>query len=197
MEVIYNGIDLDQFKPVNSNGLLSGYNLSGKKVLLGVASVWDRRKGFDYFIELSKQLDDNFRIVLIGLSKEKIKKLPRNIIGIPRTENIEELVAFYNAADVFVNPTLVDNFPTTNLEALACGTPVVTFDTGGSPEAIDDKTGFVVDKRDVGQLNKAILQITNNSQNGYAEICRDRSIQHFNRVDRYKDYLDLYLKKKQ
>jgi glycosyltransferase involved in cell wall biosynthesis len=194
VEVIHNGIDLDQFTPLKSHDIKSKYNLSDKKLLLGVASVWDRRKGLKYFIELSKQLDDSFRTILIGLSEERIKELPENIIGIPRTENIDELVAFYNVADVFVNPTLVDNFPTTNLEALACGTPVITFDTGGSPEAIDEKTGLVVDKKDVDQLSQAILQITESSQNGYADSCRNRSIRYFNKEDRYEEYLNLYHK---
>lgn len=194
VEVIHNGIDLNQFKQVNADNIRSKYNLSDKAVLLGVASVWDRRKGLKYFIELSKKLDDRFRIILVGLSKNKIKALPKNIIGIPRTENIDELVAFYNAADIFVNPTLVDNFPTTNLEALACGTPVVTFDTGGSPEAIDEESGFVVDKKDIDQLCEVILQLKNNSKNRLHQNCRNRAVQHFNKDDRYMDYVNLYHK---
>ncbi len=192
VEVIHNGIDLKQFKPVNAADLKSKYNLQGKNVILGVASVWDRRKGLKYFIELSKQLNNDYKIILIGLSKKMINKLPENIIGIPRTENIDELVSFYSAADVFVNPTLVDNFPTTNLEALACGTPVITFNTGGSPEAIDDQTGVVVEKDDAQQLLQAILQINQTEKNAYCNLCRERAIRFFNEADRYQDYINLY-----
>lgn len=195
VEVINNGIDLKRFKPVNTDNLKSKYDITDKNILLGVASVWDRRKGLDYFIKLSKRLDDQYRIILIGLTEDKIRDLPENIIGIERTENIDELVSFYSTADVFVNPTLVDNFPTTNLEALACGTPVITFDTGGSPEAIDEETGFVVDKADEEQLYQVVTKITQYPSDNYRDICRNRAKEYFSKEDRYQEYIDLYLKK--
>ena len=134
IEVINNGVDTSIFKHTESN-IKERYGIKNKKVILGVASVWDKKKGLDTFIELSKQLDNEYQIVLIGLNKKQIKKLPSNIIGITRTENVEELVKWYSAAEVFFNPTLEDNYPTVNLEAIACETPVVTFNTGGSPES--------------------------------------------------------------
>lgn len=142
IEVINNGVDTSIFKHTESN-IKERYGIKNKKVILGVASVWDKKKGLDTFIELSKQLDNEYQIVLIGLNKKQIKKLPSNIIGITRTENVEELVKWYSAADVYFNPTLEDNYPTVNLEAIACETPVVTFNTGGSPESV--KYGKVVD----------------------------------------------------
>lgn len=192
VEVINNGIELDQFKSVNSGQLKLKYNLEGKKIVLGVASVWDRIKGFSYFIELSKQLDDSFRIILIGLSEEMIRNLPKNIIGIPRTENMDELVSFYSMADVFVNPTLVDNFPTTNLEALACGTPVITFDTGGSPEAISSETGFVVVKRDSIALQEAVTKVVVRGKDFYTSSCRARAEEKYDKNDRFAEYVNLY-----
>ena len=132
--IINNGVDKKIFKYTESD-IKERYGIENKKIILGVASVWDKRKGLDIFIELSNQLDDDYQIVLIGLNKKQIKNLPNNIIGISRTENVEELVKWYSAAEVFFNPTLEDNYPTTNLEAINCGTPVVTFDTGGSPES--------------------------------------------------------------
>ena len=134
IEVINNGVDINVFKPTPSH-IKQQYGIENKKVILGVASVWDKRKGLDTFIDLSRELDDQYQIVLIGLSKKQIEQLPNNIIGISRTENVQELVKWYSAADVYFNPTLEDNYPTTNLEAIACGTPVVTFNTGGSPES--------------------------------------------------------------
>ena len=118
---------------------------------MGVASIWDRRKGLDDFISLSNKLSGTYQIILIGLTKKQIAQLPKNIIGIERTESIEELAEYYSLAKVFVNPTYQDNFPTTNIEALACGTPVVTYNTGGSPEAIDKETGIVVEKGNVDE----------------------------------------------
>ena len=195
VEVIHNGIDLEQFRSVNTSDVITQYNLAGKKVLLGVASIWDRRKGLKYFIELGKLLDNSFRIILIGLSEDKSRDLPKNIIAIPRTEDIDELVSFYSVADVFVNPTLVDNFPTTNLEALACGTPVITFDTGGSPEAISGETGSVVEKEDSEELYQSIQNFFKNGITIDSDDCRERCVQLFNKKERYKDYLDLYRSK--
>ncbi|RGE98294.1 glycosyltransferase [Catenibacterium sp. AM22-15] len=134
IEVINNGVDTNVFKPTPSN-IKQQYGIEDKKVILGVASVWDKRKGLDTFIELSKELDNQYQIVLIGLNKKQIAQLPTNIVGISRTENVQELVKWYSAADVYFNPTLEDNYPTTNLESIACGTPVITFNTGGSPES--------------------------------------------------------------
>lgn len=140
--IINNGIDTDVFKFVKSD-IKKQYGLRNKKIILGVASVWDKKKGLDTFMELSKVLDKNYQIVLIGLSNKQIKRLPKNITGISRTENVQELVKWYSAADVFFNPTLEDNYPTVNLEAISCGTPVVSFNTGGSPETV--KYGKVID----------------------------------------------------
>lgn len=151
IKVINNGIDIDVFKPTKSD-FRDKYNIKDKKIVLGVASPWSKRKGFDDFIKLSKILDANFVIVLIGLSNVQIVSLPSNIIGISRTENQTELAGIYSTADILFNPTYEDNYPTVNLESIACGTPVLTYDTGGSPEFtkyIDDnldKKLFVIKK---------------------------------------------------
>lgn len=191
-EVIHNGIDLNQFRPVDDGAVLSRYGIEGKQVILGVASIWNRRKGLKYFLDLARKLSKEYKIVLVGLSKEQISQLPDNITGIERTENIEELAALYSAADVFLNPTLTDNFPTTNLEALACGTPVVTFDTGGSPEALDEETGIVVDKKNAEHLYEAVSVIFKDNDRFTRELCRERAVQNFNKRERYNDYLALY-----
>lgn len=132
--IIHNGVDTEIFKPT-ANDVRERYGCIDKKIILGVAAIWDRRKGLDTFIELSKKLDASCQIILVGLTKEQIEKLPKNIIGIKNTSSVRELVELYSAADVFVNPTLEDNYPTTNIEAIASGTPVVSYDTGGSGES--------------------------------------------------------------
>lgn len=142
-QVIHNGIDTEMFniRPQKAREKM------GKKVVLGVASVWNSRKGLEEFCKLRAQLSEDYMIILVGLSLKQISMLPSGITGIQRTDSIDQLVGIYNLADVFVNPTLEDTFPTTNLEALACGTPVITYDTGGSPEAVDEKCGVVVPDR--------------------------------------------------
>ena len=145
--VINNEVDTEVFCPRASKK--SSFGISEDKfIILGVAAQFTARKGLKYFLEIADKLDENSVIFLIGLNKKQLRSLPKNITGIERTENIEKLVEAYSMADVFVNPTLEDNFPTTNLEALACGTPVITFRTGGSPESIDDETGIVAEKGD-------------------------------------------------
>jgi putative colanic acid biosynthesis glycosyltransferase len=145
VQVIPNGIDTEVFKPTPSD-FKKRYGLDGKFLILGVANVWEKRKGFDYFLDLSKYLSDDEIIVLVGLSDERIKNLPNNIIGIKRTNSAKELAEIYTAADVFFNPTLEDNYPTVNLEAQACGTYVITFDSGGTKETIISKESGIAIK---------------------------------------------------
>lgn len=189
VEVINNGIDLEVFKPTESN-FREKYNLQDKFIVLGVASVWTERKGIKYFIELSEQLSDDYKIVVVGVTEKQKKELPNNILAITRTNNVKELAQIYTVADVFVNPTLEDNFPTTNLEALACGTQVITFNTGGSVESIDNENGIVVYEKDLNGLKKAILKINNNIYKLNYEI----KAEIYNKVDRYKNYIELYHK---
>lgn len=129
--VINNGINTEKFYKKKSN-----YN-SKKKIILGVANIWDERKGLKYFIELNEKIDKNiYQIVLVGLSKKQINNLPSNIIGLQKTTSLRELVDIYQKADIMFNPTLEDNYPTVNIEAQACGTPVIAFDNGGTKETL-------------------------------------------------------------
>jgi glycosyltransferase involved in cell wall biosynthesis len=190
--VIHNGIDIGIFKPNKSELIKARLGFNGKQVILGVANVWQASKGLGDIILLSKLLSKNQIIVLVGATKHQIARLPPNIIGISRTENISTLVDIYSNSDVFINPTYSDNFPTTNIEALACGTPVITYNTGGSPEAIDQQTGFVVEKGDIKMLNEKIQFILREGKNHYFANCRQRAEQLFNKNDRNGDYLKLY-----
>jgi putative colanic acid biosynthesis glycosyltransferase len=191
ISVINNGIDLNTFKPIKSNFKLR-YNIQGKSIILGVASVWDRRKGLNYFLELSKSLSSDEVIVIVGLTEEQLKKLPQNIIGIKKTSSILELAEIYSAADVFFNPTLEDNFPTTNLEALACGTPVLTFNTGGSPESVDSLTGRVIEVGAIQEVEKYLKDIKKIPQEELKMMCRDRSIINYSKTERFNEYIRLY-----
>jgi len=186
------GIDLDLFKPVQSDIKEKLEVKPSKKVLLGIASPWSKRKGLDDFHLLRQYLSDDYTIVLVGLSAKQKKALQPNMIGIERTDSVQELAELYSMADVFVNPTYQDNFPTTNIESLACGTPVITYNTGGSPEAIDQDTGFVVEKGNIEGLVDAATKVTKKGKEIYQPLCRARAENCFNKDDRYMDYLRLY-----
>ena len=187
-EVINNGIDLTIFKPTKSS-FRENYNLTNHKIILGVSSIWDERKGLKYFEMLAKKLDDKYKIVLVGIDPKTKKSLSDKVISINRTSNIRELAEIYSSADIFVNPTLEDNFPTTNIEALACGTPVITFNTGGSPEAIDSETGFVVPKDNSQKLVESIIEFPYHFD--YKNKCVLKSLNYGKKIT-YEKYIKLY-----
>ena len=187
IEVIYNGIDLDVFIPRESN-FREKHNLKNKKIVLGIP------KGkFEYFLELNELLSDEYKLVLVGLKQSDIEKMPLSILALPYTKNRIELAEIFTASDVYINTTLEDTFPTVNLEALACGTPVITFNTGGSPEAIDDSTGMVVEKRNIKAMYEAVKEICNGPDR--SKVCIERANKLYNKNDRFNEYLDLYLKR--
>ena len=155
---IGNGIDLNIFKPTKSD-FRKKYALEGKTILLGVAFDWGKRKGLDVFIELAHRLDEKYKIVLVGTTAEVDALLPKNIVSIYRTDHQQQLAKIYSAADLFVNPTREENYPTVNMESLACGTPVLTFRTGGSPEIITPETGAVIDYDNIDAMEHEIRRI--------------------------------------
>ena len=149
-------------------------------------------EGLDDFIKMAKMLRSDEVIVLVGLKEKDKKSLPEGIIGISRTENVRHLAELYSAADAFLNPTWQDNYPTVNLEAIACGTPVVTYRTGGSIEAITEKTGKIVERGDVEAMLEAAREIKRNGKNRYIKVCREFAEENFRKEDRYMDYIRLY-----
>lgn len=191
VRVIYNGIDLDVFRPVPSD-FRKDHNIPDhKKIVLAVAFDWDPRKGLDVLIELARQLDRaRYQIVMVGTNDAVDAQLPPEILSIHRTQDQAGLARIYTAADVFVNPTREEVLGLTNIEANACGTPVVTFRTGGSPECIDVSSGVVVEQGDTRQMLRKIRWICEeNPFDGAA--CRARA-KRFAKEERFKEYLELY-----
>lgn len=184
IRVINNGIDIQKFKPCAKKG-------DSKYKILGVASAWNKDKGLFDFYKLRELLYDNdIEITLVGLTPEQIKQLPIGINGISRTNSVEELAHLYSEANIFVNPTYADSFPTVNMEALACGTPVVTYRTGGSPEIVDDQTGIVINPGDIETLANAIVRLRDCPLS--SDICRNRAVRLYNKENRFMDYIKLY-----
>ena len=190
VKVINNGVDLMSFRPKRNEMESSGEISSERFTLLGIASNWDDDKGIKEFVELSQNPD--YQVIMVGVNKKLGIQLPDTIIKVAKTNSQEELAKYYSMADVFVNPTYKDTFPTTNLEALACGTPVITYKTGGSPESITPETGIVVEKGNFDKLCEAIETIRKNWKAYYSASCRERDEKFYNNDDRLKDYIDLY-----
>ena len=179
IKVINNGIDTDIFKPTQSD-FREKYGLENKKVILGVSSLWNKNKGVDDFIKLADELDDNCKIVLVG---EVQQSLPEKILALGRTDSREDLAKIYTMADVFVNPTYEDTYPTVNLEAQACGTPVISYKTGGSPECVDMRYGSAVEQGDISALVSEINR-------DFTKIKVDSS--SFDKNKKYTEYIELY-----
>lgn len=186
---INNGIDLNIFKPRESN-FIKRSRIERKKIILGVSFGWNYYKGIDVFVKLCNDLDDSYQIVLVGVDSKLSKSLPKRILKIERTRSQEELVDIYNACNLFVNPTREETFSLVNLEALACGTPVITFDSGGCSEVVNDTVGKVVKKNDYQELIKQIKKYFDEG-NDLKENCLKRA-REFDQNVKYKEYMKLY-----
>lgn len=155
--IIPSGIDLQVFKPTHNN-LRTIYKLEHRYIVLGVSNGFGKFKGSTYFIQLAKKLPDDYQLILLGVNEEQKRFFPEEVLALPRTNNTMELAQFYTAADVFVNPTLQESQGLTNIEALACGTGVVTFNSGGCPESIDENCGYVVERDDLEGLIESVIK---------------------------------------
>lgn len=190
VRVIHNGIDLSIFKPTPSE-FREKYGIADKYILLGVAFDWGERKGLDVFVELSKRLDpEKYQIVLVGTDESVDKQLPDCIISIHRTQNQKELAKIYSVADLFVNPTREEVLGLVNVESLACGTPVVTFKSGGSPECVDETCGVAVGRDNVDAMERAIKEICEN--NPFIQEKCILKARTFSMYDRFEEYVRLY-----
>lgn len=183
IKVIPNGIDRELFRPRSGN-FREAYGLESKFIVLSVAFSWGYRKGQDRLEALAERLDSRFQVVLVGISQESVKN--KRVLCIPRTDSPEQLAEIYTAADVFLNATREDNFPTVNLEALACGTPVLSYGAGGSAEAFDEKSGAVIDDSSVVETLERLYQ-----KNYAAQDCVARS-KEFDREVKFKEYVAIY-----
>lgn len=181
--IIHNGVDINSFSPDYDDSRTSFK-------LLAVSNVWNEDKGLNDLFELRRLVPAEIEFFIVGLSANQLKRIPEGINGIQRTQNLAELIELYSSADVLVNPTYADTFPTVNLEALACGTPVITYKTGGSPEAIDEETGIVVAQGDIQGLAEAVLRLK--EQPLSREACRARAERLFDKDKCFEKYISLY-----
>lgn len=182
VQVIPNGIDLAAFRPTEGT-FREEYELQDKKIVLSVASAWEKNKGLYDLFKLAGMLGEEYRVVIVGLKPEQMEEVPQNVTAITRTNNVQQLAQIYTAADVFVNPTYQDNYPTVNLEAQACGTPVITYRTGGSVESVPENQ--VVEQGNLEELCKAVRHL---------HLCEVKKAD-FSAEKSFQRYIDLYLRK--
>ena len=194
--LIYNGIDTNVFnKQTEVSWIKEKYGIPAHcAIVLGIASNW-YRKGLPDFLQLASLLPPSIRIVLVGLNKQEQKLAARaGIVGISRTDNLHELCSLYSVANVYFNPTWEETLSCTNLEAMACGTPVVTYKTGGSPETITTGTGLAIEKGDIQTAAIEIGRLCQQPATTFEDVCRQRIVRHFNKEERFSEYLELYSK---
>jgi N-acetyl sugar amidotransferase len=191
-KVIYNGVDLNIFKNRESNELRLKHKIGSKKVILGVANIWSDLKGLNDFLSLAKLIGKNEVIILIGLDKIQIANLPPNVIGITRTENQVDLSSYYSLADVFVSTSLAESFGLVTAESLACGTPIVAYNSTATPELVKEGCGFVVEAGHLLEMHEKINVILNSGKEKYSLVCRNTAVKFFNKDIQYKEYIELY-----
>jgi len=194
IRVIPNGIDTSIFYPImDTRTVKKKYGINGKFILLGAANIWGKRKGFDDFVALNKIINhDMYIIVLVGLNNEQKKKIPKEMIGIERTENVDELAALYSVADVYISCSVEETFGLTIAESMACSTPVIAYNCTAIPELVDNNTGFIVERGDVESLYKAIVKIQKKGKQYYAISCREKIMKYYNKKKCCNKYMTLY-----
>lgn len=191
---VYNGINMRNFFEINNSSVLRKYNIQidKKKIILGVSNVWGEKKGLMDFIRLSEIIDDNCIIVLVGITEELKNTLPSNVIGIPRTENLNELNQFYSCADVFVNLSVEETFGLVTVEAMACGTPVIVYNSTGCPELVPIDCGYVVEKNNIKDVKVKIDEIFFNGREYYSENCKKNVRKNYESIKNFNEMISLY-----
>ena len=196
VEVIYNGVDVNTFKPIADNDIRERYGIpSHKKIILGAATAWSPNKGFDDFVKLYDILPkEEIQIVLIGLTQYHKNQLPEGVIGLYRTEDVEELAKWYSVADVFANLSKAETFGLTTAEALASGTPAIVYNNTASPELVTSEVGQVVDNDNIEAVAQAVEALCAEDREAMRSRCREYALARFDKEDSYRKYIELYEK---
>lgn len=189
--IIYDGIDTESFRPVYSN-LRSQYGLENKYILMSAAANWSISKGWEDYIKLSELLSDDYVIMLIGVTDQQRKMLPNNIIGVPRQEGKELLAKYYSMADILLNLSYQETFGMTTAEALACGTPGISYNKTACPELLSLDTGIVVEAGNMKQILAAIEEIRSRGKASYTNACRQRVLDNFDFRKVNSQFFDIY-----
>ena len=189
---IYNGVDLDVFRPMPSD-IREKLGVGSKFMLLGVASPWNSNKRYDQMLELAQRLDEDSVMVLVGVSEAQKATLPAKVIGITRTEDQQQLAQIYTAADVLVNLSAEETFGLVVAEAQACGTPAIVLNSTACPEVVSPETGIVISaKANLAELDAALAEVRAKGKRWYSESCIARTRQEFANERMQEQYYKLY-----
>lgn len=188
---IPNGVNVSLYRPIDSN-VREKYGVGSDFMVLAVATWWTKAKGFEEFIQLANIVKDDVKILMVGVSKKQMKLLPSNIIGVQRTENVNELVQLYSAADIYVNFSIEESFGLTTAESLSCGTPVLVYDSTACPDIVVPEVGCVVTPHNLDEANRAINNVKSVGKSFYSEKCRQYALSHLDDTVCYKRYFSLY-----
>ncbi|MDB8542312.1 glycosyltransferase [Turicibacter sanguinis] len=189
---ISNGLDLDIFKVENDFKLKEKYGIEDKFVILGVSHYWNKKKGFDDFIQLSKKISSDSVIILVGVNKKQMKNLPNNVIGIEKTDSIETLIHFYSNSDLLLNLSYEETFGMVSLEAMSCGLPVVTYNTTANPELIGNKCGYIVEAANIDEIIKTIEEVKKIGKNHFSNHCIEHVKMNYKKSDTFEKIINLY-----
>lgn len=197
VRVIQNGIDVNVFSPRKNSveKVRRKYGLCGKYVILGVATGWSDEVGLSTFFRLRKELSDDFAIVMVGCTPEIIRQLPKGIVGISRTNNVDELAEIYTAADILFNGSYQETFGLVTAEAISCGTPVIVYNSTACPEIVTNETGYIVEAKNEQQVLDCLLkdfELREDERIQRSVKCRTYAVSHFDKNNKYKEYLKLY-----
>lgn len=193
IRTIYNGVDLNVFYPVDSTLVRQKYGINDTSYVIACATSWSNRKGLKDYVALSKKIDTETKILLVGLSEQQIKQVtPYGIIGIPRTENVHELAALYSGAKIVMNLSYEETFGLTTIEGFACGTPAIVYNCTASPELVTEETGIIVEPGDVDAVVMAIRELLSKGKERYSLACIAHAKQKFNKENKFTEYLNLY-----
>ena len=191
IERIYNWVNTETFSPREPAALRQQLDLQDKKVVLSVASGWTNEKGLDSVLQLAGRLQEKQKLLLVGHIPEGVD-LPDNVLHIPQTNNLEELVSYYSMADVLFQPSLEETFGKVSAEALSCGTPVVCFRSTANPELVGENCGAVVPVGDMACLTEQITRIFETGKDFYKDRCRKFALENFDLQQNMEQYLRLF-----
>ena len=193
IHVIADGIDIDIYQPrINGVELRKKLGLEGKFVILATGTDWKEDKGVYDYGKLRSMLSDDYAIVLVGMSREWLAKVPEGVIGLPRTKTPQELSEYYSMADCVMSLSRMESFGLTPVEGFACGTPAIVYDTTALPELITPETGFIAKFLDVEDVKRKVEMMRAKGKAFYTKKCRDIAVDRYGRTNCYNEYMKVY-----
>ena len=193
IERVYNWINLDVFHPfddIQNRETRARYGMSDKFLVIGVSSYWSKNTEYEEICTLAKQIGREAQVCLVG--GVDIKLPYKNMHHIPNTNSIDELARIYSCADAFICLSTAESFGKVAAEALACGTPIVVYDSTGIKEIPGNDCGSIVEKHNISGVKEKLLEIKEKGKKSYSFACRKRAEKLFNYMVNAEQMISLY-----